>query len=47
MGEMKLIVVPRHKRNDILTLAHEKSGHLGYRKVIAMIAKFFYWPFMV
>ena len=44
---MKFIVVPRHKRNDILTLAHEKSEHLGYRKVIAMIAKHFYWPFMV
>ena len=31
-GEMKLILVPRQKRNKILTLAHEKSGHLGYRK---------------
>ena len=35
------------KRNDILTLAHEKSGHLGFRKVIAMIVKHFYWPFML
>ena len=46
-GKLKLVVVPQMKWKEILDVAHDKSGHLGHRMVIAMIAKRFHWPFMI
>ena len=44
MGEVERIVVPKHRQQRLLELAHERNGHLGYRKVIAMLIKQFTWP---
>ena len=38
-----MIVVPKCKRPDILRLAHYKLGHLGYKKVVAVIRRSFVW----
>ena len=46
-GELKLIVVPETKRNELINLAHEKSGHFESKKVLAMVTERFYWPFTV
>ena len=46
-GELELIVAPQTKRKELSNLAHEKSGHPGSKKVLAMVTKWFHWPFMV
>jgi len=46
-GEVVLVVVPQAKRKGLLVLAHDKSCHLGHKKVLALLSKKFYWPFMV
>ena len=38
-GELKIIVVPQTKRKELINRAHEKSGHLGSKKVLAMVTK--------
>ena len=40
------LVVPRGKRSRIMTLAHDKTGHLGHKKVLKMIQRVFVWPVM-
>ena len=41
-----LIVLPVKHRKKVLHLAHEKGGHLGARKVKALIRQRFLWPEM-
>ena len=41
-----LMVLPTKFRSRVLTLAHERSGHLGARKVKALIRQRFAWPGM-
>ena len=41
-----VMVVPVKFRSKIMDLAHEKSGHLGARKVKALIHQRFVWPGM-
>lgn len=40
------VVVPSKYRNNILSLAHDSNfaGHLGVRKTLDKIWKYFYWP---
>ncbi len=40
------LVVPESYRERVMTIAHEKSGHLGTKKVLGMIRKWFMWPGM-
>ena len=41
-----LMVLPVSVRKKVLNLAHERSGHLGARKVKALIKQRFAWPGM-
>ena len=41
-----LIILPKSFRSKILGLAHEKLGHLGARKVKALLRQRFVWPGM-
>ena len=41
-----LIVLPVKHRKKVLLLAHERGGHLGARKVKALIRQRFMWPEM-
>ncbi len=41
-----VLVVPKEWRGGVLTIAHEKTGHLGVDKVLAMVSKHFLWPGM-
>ena len=42
-----LMVLPSKFRPRVLDLAHERSGHLGARKVKALVKQRFVWPGMV
>ena len=39
-----LLVLPESFRRQVLVLAHDKSGHLGARKVKALVRQKFTWP---
>ena len=41
-----LMVLPESFRKRVLTMAHERSGHLGARKVKALLKQRFIWPGM-
>ena len=41
-----LMVLPESFRRKVLIMAHERSGHLGSRKVKALIKQRFVWPGM-
>ncbi len=41
-----VLVVPSRWRGKVLTLAHEKTGHLRVDKVLAMVSRHFIWPGM-
>ncbi len=41
-----VLVVPSGYRNRIKVLGHDRNGHLGAEKVIAMIGRYFVWPGM-
>ena len=41
-----LMMLPVKFRSRVMTLAHERSGHLGARKVKALIRQRFVWPGM-
>ena len=41
-----LMVLPSKFRKKVMTLAHERGGHLGARKVKALIRQRFVWPEM-
>ena len=41
-----LMVLPRKFRGRVMNLAHERSGHLGARKVKALVKQRFVWPEM-
>ncbi len=43
-SEVIRIVVPKSRRECLLELAHDKSGHVGSRKVADIIGKRFVWP---
>ncbi len=43
-SEVIRIVVPKSRRESLLELAHDKSGHIGSRKVADIIGKRFVWP---
>ena len=43
---IQLIVLPKEFRNRVLTLSHERMGHLGARKVKAILRRSFSWPGM-
>lgn len=45
-GVCERIVIPRCRRREILTIAHDKLGHLGSRKVVRILKKRFTWPCM-
>ncbi len=38
------LVVPKSKRSMILKLAHEFSGHVGYKRMKVIIGTIFTWP---
>ena len=40
------MVLPTKFRRNVMTLAHERSGHLGARKVKALVRQRFVWPEM-
>lgn len=46
LGEVVRIVVPKNRRKTLLKLAHDKSGHIGARKVADILGKRFMWPNM-
>ena len=47
MGEViHLMVLPKSFRKRVLKMAHEGSGHLGSRKVKALLKQRFIWPGM-
>ena len=41
-----LLVLPKKYRKRVMALAHEKCGHLGARKVKALVRQRFAWPEM-
>ena len=41
-----LMVLPKSFRRKVLEMAHEGSGHLGARKVKALLKQRFFWPGM-
>ena len=41
-----LIVLPLSHRSKVVVLAHDRSGHLGWEKVLPMIRRNFAWPLM-
>ena len=45
-GIIETIVVPRCRRLNLIHLAHDKTGHLGHRKVVSIIKRNFVWPLM-
>ena len=45
-GTVDRIVLPVARRRIVLEIAHEKSGHLGYRKVEKIIKRRFTWPLL-
>ena len=46
LEQADLIVLPSGFRSRVLTMAHEHSGHLGARKVKALVRQRFSWPGM-
>jgi len=36
LGNVDAIVVPKYKRSNILKVAHDGLGHLGYKKVLKL-----------
>ncbi len=44
LGEVSRIVVPKARRVLLCKIAHDKSGHLGFRKVKQSIQRRFTWP---
>ena len=44
LEDSEVIVLPKCKRTTILNVAHDKLGHLGYRKVLSIIHRNFVWP---
>ena len=44
LDELQVIVVLQCKRFNIIRLAHDKLGLLGYKKVIKIIMRNFVWP---
>lgn len=44
---VRTMIVPKDRRVKVMTLAHERCGHLGYRKVVAIIKRHFDWPTIV
>jgi len=44
--EFSRIVLPKCERKRVLELAHDKCGHVGIKKVRAMINRCFTWPGM-
>ncbi len=46
LGVIENIIVPKSRRSDLIHLAHYKTGHLGYKKVIRIIKQNFDWPLM-
>ena len=43
---LHLMVLPKEFRGKVLQMAHERSGHLGARKVKALLKQRFTWPGM-
>ena len=43
---LHLMVLPKEFRGRVLQMAHERSGHLGARKVKALLKQRFTWPGM-
>ena len=41
-----LLVLPKSRRKKVLELAHEKLGHMGARRVKALVRQKFAWPCM-
>ena len=46
LDTVHLMVLPQSFREKVLDLAHERSGHLGARKVKALVKQRFVWPGM-
>ena len=42
--ERELIVLPKSRREAVLKLAHDSSGHLSSRKVVSVVERCFTWP---
>ena len=45
-GPIICIVLPASRRNFVLDIAHERTGHLGYRKVEMLTNSKLIWPFL-
>jgi len=40
------IALPMKYRQQVMSIAHDKDGHLANKKILAVIRKKFRWPFM-
>lgn len=38
------LVIPKTRRSKVMKMAHDHTGHLGYKKVLKIIQKQFLWP---
>ena len=45
-GSIDRIVLPKTRRQLVMETAHEKAGHLDYRKVKKIIKRRFAWPLL-
>ncbi len=45
-GIIETIVVPKSRRLKVMSLAHDRSGHLGHKKVGIIVKRNFVWPLM-
>ena len=43
-GNSEVMIVPKYKRLEILKIAHDRLGHLGFRKVLKIVGRNFTWP---
>ena len=46
MEHIRLLVLPKSRRQKVLVLAHERLGHMGARRVKSIIRQKFAWPGM-
>ncbi len=42
----EVIVLPRSLRSKVLSIGHDRNGHLGAEKVSQLVKKYFIWPSM-
>ncbi len=45
-GIIETIIVPKSRRLKVMSLAHDRSGYLGHKKVGIVVKRNFVWPLM-